>query len=262
MGSSYFLRKTKSKKGPFTGTRVKRTAPSVYRSSSLEWTEVWTLEDGPDPSGGGRRGGHLGALLPQGLHRAPGRRRGRASGQGRARRGVRGALRHREDLLDGRGYGPPGAGPARGGQKRPWRFPSYISAVWRFYMRARGADRPETAACGRPGQSCWRRRCRTSSRRWCRSGRTTPWWRRAPRPACAEAGVRVVSCEKPIHFSLAEADKLIALCEAKGTLFACAQCHYSSPQVSSCLVGGGVGHGRDGTSLSSRLQPYLTLARR
>ena len=82
--------------------------------------------------------------------------------------------------------------------------------------------------------------------------------------ACAEAGVRVVSCEKPIHFSLAEADKLIALCEAKGTLFACAQCHYSSPQVSSCLnlVGGGVGHGRDGTSLPSRLQPYLTVARR
>ena len=49
--------------------------------------------------------------------------------------------------------------------------------------------------------------------------------------ACAEAGVRVVSCEKPIHFSLEEADRLIALCKQKGTLFGCAQCHFSQPQL-------------------------------
>ena len=46
--------------------------------------------------------------------------------------------------------------------------------------------------------------------------------------ACVAAGVRVVSCEKPIHFSLQEADALVELCRTGGTLFACAQCHCAS----------------------------------
>jgi hypothetical protein len=47
--------------------------------------------------------------------------------------------------------------------------------------------------------------------------------------ACVEAGVQVVSCEKPIHFSLEEADSLVELCRCRGTLFACGQCHWSHP---------------------------------
>ena len=39
--------------------------------------------------------------------------------------------------------------------------------------------------------------------------------------ACAEAGVRVVSCEKPIAISLEDADRMVRICEEKGTLFAC-----------------------------------------
>ena len=47
--------------------------------------------------------------------------------------------------------------------------------------------------------------------------------------ACAEAGVRVVSCEKPIHFSLEEADALVELCRGKGCLFGCGMCHWEAP---------------------------------
>jgi predicted dehydrogenase len=36
--------------------------------------------------------------------------------------------------------------------------------------------------------------------------------------ACAEAGVRVVSCEKPVSSQLSEADDIVALCRERGTL--------------------------------------------
>ena len=52
--------------------------------------------------------------------------------------------------------------------------------------------------------------------------------------ACANAGVRVVSCEKPIHWSLAEADALVELCRSTGTLFGCAQCQYAVPYMKEC----------------------------
>ena len=35
--------------------------------------------------------------------------------------------------------------------------------------------------------------------------------------ACAEAGVRVVSCEKPIAAELARADAMVSVCRARGT---------------------------------------------
>ena len=47
--------------------------------------------------------------------------------------------------------------------------------------------------------------------------------------ACAEAGVRVVSCEKPISHALHEADEMIRICREHGTLFACAQAGLSTP---------------------------------
>ena len=39
--------------------------------------------------------------------------------------------------------------------------------------------------------------------------------------ACAEAGVRVVSCEKPIAVSLSDADEMVRVCRERGTLFGC-----------------------------------------
>ena len=39
--------------------------------------------------------------------------------------------------------------------------------------------------------------------------------------ACAEAGVRVVSCEKPIAVSLREADEMVRICRQRGTALAC-----------------------------------------
>lgn len=39
--------------------------------------------------------------------------------------------------------------------------------------------------------------------------------------ACAEAGVRGISCEKPIAAKLADADAMIAACEERGAAFAC-----------------------------------------
>ena len=39
--------------------------------------------------------------------------------------------------------------------------------------------------------------------------------------ACAEAGVRGISCEKPIAATLADADAMVAACEERGAAFAC-----------------------------------------
>ncbi len=39
--------------------------------------------------------------------------------------------------------------------------------------------------------------------------------------ACAAAGVRVVSCEKPIAVELAQSDEMLRICEERGTVFSC-----------------------------------------
>lgn len=49
--------------------------------------------------------------------------------------------------------------------------------------------------------------------------------------ACARAGVRVVSCEKPISASLAEADDLVETCRRHGTLLGCAQAAWATPYL-------------------------------
>jgi len=49
--------------------------------------------------------------------------------------------------------------------------------------------------------------------------------------ALAEAGVRVVSCEKPIGAELAEVDAMVALCREKGALLGCAQAAWATPRM-------------------------------
>lgn len=49
--------------------------------------------------------------------------------------------------------------------------------------------------------------------------------------ACAEAGVRVVSCEKPISAELSEADDMVALCRERGTLLGCGQTAWAAPRM-------------------------------
>ena len=41
--------------------------------------------------------------------------------------------------------------------------------------------------------------------------------------ACAEAGVKAISCEKPISAQLAEADRMVNVCREHGAVFACGQ---------------------------------------
>ena len=47
--------------------------------------------------------------------------------------------------------------------------------------------------------------------------------------ACAKAGVRVVSCEKPIAAELAEADAIVQVCREHGTLLGCSQAAWCGP---------------------------------
>ena len=48
---------------------------------------------------------------------------------------------------------------------------------------------------------------------------------------CARAGVRVVSCEKPISHQLREADEMIRVCREHDTLFGCAQAGWAQPYM-------------------------------
>ena len=49
--------------------------------------------------------------------------------------------------------------------------------------------------------------------------------------ACAEAGVRVVSCEKPLAVQLSHADEMVRVCRERGTLFACGQSLWVTPYM-------------------------------
>ena len=62
--------------------------------------------------------------------------------------------------------------------------------------------------------------------------------------ACARAGVRVVSCEKPISAELAEADEIVRICREQGTLFGCGQGAWATPympQVMAWIHAGNIG---------------------
>ena len=49
--------------------------------------------------------------------------------------------------------------------------------------------------------------------------------------ACAEAGVRVVSCEKPIAVELARADEMVRICRERGTALGCGTGHWGVPYL-------------------------------
>ena len=48
---------------------------------------------------------------------------------------------------------------------------------------------------------------------------------------CARAGVKVVSCEKPIAPTLADADEMVRVCREHGTAFACGTAHWEIPYL-------------------------------
>ncbi|MDP7252858.1 MAG: Gfo/Idh/MocA family oxidoreductase [Planctomycetota bacterium] len=47
--------------------------------------------------------------------------------------------------------------------------------------------------------------------------------------ACAEAGAKVVCCEKPIAVELSDADQMVQLCRDKGVPFGCGTAYYEVP---------------------------------
>jgi hypothetical protein len=53
--------------------------------------------------------------------------------------------------------------------------------------------------------------------------------------ACAEAGVRVVSCEKPIAAQLSQADDMVRICRQRGTVFSCGSIYSGIPHLSEII---------------------------
>ena len=49
--------------------------------------------------------------------------------------------------------------------------------------------------------------------------------------ACAEAGVKVVSCEKPIAVELSQADEMVRICRERGTIFSCGSVYSGVPYL-------------------------------
>ena len=49
--------------------------------------------------------------------------------------------------------------------------------------------------------------------------------------ACAEAGVKVVSCEKPIDYQLARADETVRICQERGTVLGCGTALWMEPHT-------------------------------
>ena len=49
--------------------------------------------------------------------------------------------------------------------------------------------------------------------------------------ACAEAGVKAVSCEKPIAVELSQADKMVRTCREHGTAFGCGTGYWDAPYL-------------------------------
>ena len=49
--------------------------------------------------------------------------------------------------------------------------------------------------------------------------------------ACAEAGVKAVSCEKPIAVELSQADKMVRTCRERGTAFGCGTGYWDAPYL-------------------------------
>ena len=49
--------------------------------------------------------------------------------------------------------------------------------------------------------------------------------------ACAEAGVKAVSCEKPIAVELSQADEMVRTCRERGTAFGCGTGYWDAPYL-------------------------------
>ena len=49
--------------------------------------------------------------------------------------------------------------------------------------------------------------------------------------ACAEVGVKVVSCEKPIAVELSQADEMVRICRERGTVFSCGSVYSGVPHL-------------------------------
>ena len=61
---------------------------------------------------------------------------------------------------------------------------------------------------------------------------------------CAEAGVRVISCEKPIAVELATADRMVTACREQGAAFGCATAWFEIPffpETAAWIAAGGIG---------------------
>ena len=52
--------------------------------------------------------------------------------------------------------------------------------------------------------------------------------------ACAEAGVKAVSCEKPMAVELSMADEMVRVCQERGTAFGCATAYWEVPFLQEC----------------------------
>lgn len=60
--------------------------------------------------------------------------------------------------------------------------------------------------------------------------------------ACAEAGVKAVSCEKPIAVALEQADEMVQICRARGTAFGCGTAYWEMPFLMETAAWIGEGH--------------------
>ena len=73
--------------------------------------------------------------------------------------------------------------------------------------------------------------------------------------ACAEAGVRGISCEKPIAARLADADAMVAACEQRGAAFACGTAWWEVHNISK--IGAWVRDGAIGRLTGAATDGYL-----
>jgi predicted dehydrogenase len=53
--------------------------------------------------------------------------------------------------------------------------------------------------------------------------------------ACAEAGVKVISCEKPMAVTLSDADAMVRICRERGSVFSCGSVYADVPGHSDAL---------------------------
>ena len=73
--------------------------------------------------------------------------------------------------------------------------------------------------------------------------------------ACAEAGVKGISCEKPIAARLADADAMVAACAERGAAFACGTAWWEVHNIA--RIGAWVRDGNIGRLTGAAMDGYL-----